>query len=60
MQTKEAEKLRRAWGNKPCDHTNLDKEYYLGSATGDYVCVTCGKSDVGSSWNQQEGPDEAK
>ncbi|QGJ65046.1 hypothetical protein BvL003_09565 [Bacillus velezensis] len=26
-------------GNPPCDHPNRpDKEYYLGTSTGDYVC----------------------
>ena len=37
-----AEYLRSIWGDKPCDHPTLDKEYYLGAQTGDYVCETCG------------------
>ena len=47
MQTKEATRLRKMWeakGNPPCDHPNLDKEYYLGAQTGDYVCIACGES----------------
>jgi hypothetical protein len=38
-------KLREAWaakGNPPCDHPRVDKEYYLGSQTGDKVCLVCG------------------
>jgi len=44
MQLDKALQLRRAWGDKPCAHPTLDKEYYLGSSTGDYVCTTCGKN----------------
>ena len=42
MQSKDAQKLRKARGNKPCSHPHLEKEYYLGSKTGDLVCTTCG------------------
>lgn len=45
MQMSKAEQLRRAWaekGNPPCEHPQLDREYYLGADTGDYVCTTCG------------------
>lgn len=44
MQMDEAERLRETWGNKPCDHPNITKEYYLGAQTGDYVCTKCGLS----------------
>ncbi|WP_276735047.1 hypothetical protein [Bacillus sp. (in: firmicutes)] len=48
MQMSEASELRIAWkekGNPPCDHPNRpDKEYYLGTSTGDYVCSICGYS----------------
>lgn len=47
MQNSEANRLQEEWerkGNPPCDHPTIDKEYYLGSATGDYVCTVCGKS----------------
>ena len=47
MQAKKAARLRRLWmdkGNPPCDHPELDKEYYLGAQTGDYVCTTCGQT----------------
>jgi hypothetical protein len=47
MQMDEVTKLRRAWiaaGNARCEHPFLEKEYYLGSATGDCVCTTCGET----------------
>jgi hypothetical protein len=46
MQMDDALRLRTAWiekGNPPCDHPHVDKEYYLGSSTGDWVCTTCGR-----------------
>ena len=31
-------------GNFPnCSHPRTEREFYLGSATGDYVCTTCGE-----------------
>lgn len=27
-----------------CKHDNILKEYYLGTATGDYVCANCGET----------------
>lgn len=57
MQMKKAAELRKAWaekGNPPCAHPRLDKEYDLGSDTGDVVCTTCGET-----WwhSDQERPD---
>lgn len=43
MQADKAEILRKKWGNKPCNHPDLDKEYILSAQTGDYICTTCGK-----------------
>jgi len=43
MQAKNAERLRKEWGNKPCRHPKLDKEYMLGTQTGDFICIKCGK-----------------
>lgn len=54
MQIKEAAALRKSWGDKPCDHPALSKEYHFGSATGDYVCTTCGDSRQGSDWNKRD------
>ena len=47
MQMEKAKRLRERWGakgNPTCDHPELDKEYYLGAQTGDYVCISCGES----------------
>jgi hypothetical protein len=52
MQSKTALQLKKSWGNKPCEHPEIEKEYYLGSATGDYICIQCGKAGTGSSWNK--------
>ena len=54
MQTKEAEKLRERWRDKPCDHPSLAKEYEMGSATGDYVCTQCGEARWGAAWNRNK------
>ena len=47
MQYERALALQKAWeakGNPPCDHPEVDREYYLGMNTGDVVCTTCGES----------------
>lgn len=54
MQMNKAGALREKWGDKPCDHPSLDKEYELGAATGDYVCTTCGKAGWGRDWVTKE------
>jgi hypothetical protein len=38
-----AQRLKDSWGNKPCDHPHLEKEYYVGAFLINYVCVQCGK-----------------
>lgn len=43
MQAAKAARLRMLWGDKPCDHPELQKEYELSGQTGDFVCSTCGK-----------------
>lgn len=50
MQIKGVQELQREWkekGNPPCNHPNIDKEYYLGAQTGDYYCVICGETRWG-------------
>lgn len=42
MQAKKAEALRAEWGDTPCDHPALAKEYAERKRTGDYVCAQCG------------------
>ena len=48
MRAEKALQLQNAWGNKPCEHPNYDREILFGCATGDYICVQCGRclSDV--------------
>ena len=48
------------WGNKPCEHPKLEKEYYLGSDTGDYVCTTCIESFGPSEMEKLKVNREAK
>ncbi|MBI5075670.1 MAG: hypothetical protein HZB62_10980 [Nitrospirae bacterium] len=54
MQMDKAQKIRKAWGNKPCPHPTFDKEYCLGSDTGDYICIQCGRSFTKEEKNQIE------
>lgn len=42
MQKKRATALKQEWGDKPCPHPTLAKEYDLGQRTGNYVCTQCG------------------
>ena len=46
MQIEEAKSLRQKWeqqGDQLCKHLQIDKEYYRGTHTMDYVCTVCGK-----------------
>jgi hypothetical protein len=46
MQMEKATVLRDEWaanGDPPCSHPTIDKEYHLGSDTGDVICTTCGR-----------------
>ena len=54
MQIKDAMDLKKRWGNKPCNHPTLEKEYEMGASTGDYICTQCGESGWGSDWNKKE------
>ena len=54
MQVQKALELKKNWSNKPCDHPNLTKEFDKGAATGDYVCIICGESRWGNTWNHSE------
>jgi hypothetical protein len=38
-----AQKQKEAWGDKPCDHPHLEKEYYVGCFLINYVCTQCGR-----------------
>jgi len=43
MQARKAAQLRTNWGDKPCPHESLAKEYDQGQRTGSYVCKSCGR-----------------
>jgi hypothetical protein len=42
MQRKKALALRQAWGDQPCNHPTLAREYDQGERTGGYLCAQCG------------------
>ena len=42
MKRKRALELQRSWGDRPCPHPALAKEYDLGQRTGNFVCTQCG------------------
>lgn len=44
MQMRKAAQRRKEWGEKPCNHDDVDREYYLGAHTGDIVCTICGRN----------------
>jgi hypothetical protein len=44
MQMKEAYRRQREWGERACTHPGVEREFYLGSHTGDYVCSVCGRA----------------
>jgi len=43
MQAQDAVELRKAWGDQPCEHPRLSREYTLGMHSGDSICTTCGE-----------------
>ena len=43
MEYYKAQKVKEAWGDKPCDHPHIEREYYTGAFLTNYVCVQCGK-----------------
>lgn len=43
MEYFKAKKLRENWGETPCDHPKLEREFYGDTYTLDYVCTQCGK-----------------
>jgi len=38
-----AQKVKDSWGEKPCNHPHIEKEYYTGAFLTNYVCTQCGK-----------------
>ena len=43
MEYNDAQKVKESWGDKPCDHPHIEKEYYVGAFLINYVCTQCGK-----------------
>lgn len=53
IQAKDAEQLRKLWGNKHCSHPQLAQEHDdSGSHTGDHVCTTCGETNHPTVWDK--------
>lgn len=47
VQMDKVAQIARGWeaaGRPRCDHSRADKEYYLGSQTGDMACLGCGET----------------
>lgn len=38
-----AQKVKESWGEKPCSHPHIEKEYYSGAFLINYVCTQCGE-----------------
>ena len=53
MDSIRAAALRQQRGDKSCDHPQLEPEFAQGLKTGDYVCTTCGATDIGPGWNKK-------
>lgn len=43
MEYYQAQKVKESWGDKPCIHPHLEKEYYSGAFLINYICTQCGK-----------------
>ena len=43
MQNEKTKRMRKAWSDMPCDHPQFEKEYFLGSDSGDYLYTQCGR-----------------
>lgn len=42
LSIEETQRLRDAWGDKPCDHPNITKERGPMGQQTDYACTICG------------------
>ena len=60
MQAIKAAGLRRDWRKKTCHHREIEKEYHLDNATGDYVCTTCGRLFTASEARQHAAKQTTK
>lgn len=52
MQYDKGAKLRKEAESRKekCKHPHIEKEYYLGAQTGDYICSSCGETH----WNKSD------
>jgi hypothetical protein len=50
MRREKAINLVKYWSDKICIHPEMEKEYFLGRATGNIVCTICGKT-ITSTYN---------
>lgn len=60
IDAKDGADLRAKWGDKPCEHPGVLREYVRGSATGDYICARCGEAGWGKDWVEKEKPEEKR
>ena len=61
IQVDKVQEIRRRWeeaGRPVCTHQDREREYYLGSDTGDDVCLKCGKTLPRTEWRAVDGRDE--
>ncbi len=58
MDAKKARALTKNWGDKPCNHPSIDKEYDAGSSTGDYICTQCGQVIDKDEWKKEQEKNE--
>lgn len=42
--TGEVRNLKERWGDQPCSHSRIAREYYEDVPTGDLACMTCGET----------------
>lgn len=61
MQYNRAGEIKTNWGDKPCNHPNIEKEYYLGAQTGDVMCSQCGKGFCSKEqWEKERNTNKDK
>lgn len=54
IQMDDAARRNKEWNGKPCKHPSKLKEYFHGTATGDYVCPICGMALPKKDWDEME------
>ncbi len=59
MNYSDAARLREKWGDKPCNHPEIEAEVEAGHPSINYVCTTCGKVREGNTWNKPTEPEDS-